>query len=245
MRAVGIIPARFASTRFPGKPLVDLGGKPLIQWTWEAAKRCRRLEQVLIATDDDRIAAAVRGFGGGVVMTRADHPSGTDRLAEVARGLDAEIIVNIQGDEPFINPATIDAVVQPFDTAPSHIMMTTACVTTTDASEAADPNVVKAVVTAGGRALYFSRHPIPYLRDAGNGPVTYRLHLGLYAYRREFLLQFASWPPTPLEKAESLEQLRALEHGAGIHVVDVPERALGIDTPADLDRAKRMMNDER
>lgn len=241
MTAVGIIPARYASTRFPGKPLADLGGKPLIQWTWEAAKRCQRLEQVLVATDDERIADAVRRFGGEVVMTRADHPSGTDRLAEVARGLDADIIVNIQGDEPFMNPATVDSVLRPFDTAPSHIMMTTACVTTTDPAEAADPNVVKVVVTAGGRALYFSRHAIPFLRDAVNGPVLYRLHLGLYAYRREFLLQFASWPPTPLERAESLEQLRALEYGAGIHVVDVSERALGVDTPADLDRARSLI----
>jgi len=239
--AVGIIPARFESTRFPGKPLVDLGGKPLVQWTWEAAKRCETLERVIVATDDQRIADAVRAFGGEVAVTRSDHPSGTDRLAEVAAGLDADVIVNIQGDEPFLNAATVDAVVQPFHTAPSSLMMTTACVTTGDAAEAADPNVVKVVVSALGTALYFSRLPIPYLRDALKGPVTWRLHLGLYAYRRDFLLQFASWPPTPLERLESLEQLRALEYGATIRVVEVPERALGVDTPADLERARRIV----
>lgn len=245
MKAIGIIPARYASTRFPGKPLADLGGKPLIQWTWEAARRSSTLSRVIVATDDDRIAAAVRAFGGEVAMTRADHPSGTDRLAEVAQGLDADIIVNIQSDEPFLKPETVDAVVGAFTLATPSLMMSTACVTTADSREALDPNVVKVVVSATGNALYFSRLPIPCLRDADKGPVTYRLHLGLYAYRRDFLLEFAKWPPTPLERAESLEQLRALEYGATIRVVDVPERALGVDTPADLERAKRMMSDER
>lgn len=236
MTVVGVIPARYASTRFPGKPLADLGRKPLIQWTWEAAKRCSTLDRVIVATDDARIAAAVRAFGGDVAMTRADHPSGTDRLAEVARALDADIIVNIQGDEPFLKPETVDAIVRPLLEDPT-LEMSTACVLATDADDVNDPNVVKAVVDSNGNALYFSRLPIPYLRDAHKGPVTRRLHLGLYAYRRDFLLQFASWPPTPLEQAESLEQLRALEHGAPVRVVDVPERALGVDTPADLERA--------
>ncbi|HEY3266497.1 MAG TPA: 3-deoxy-manno-octulosonate cytidylyltransferase [Armatimonadota bacterium] len=237
MQTIGIIPARFASTRFPGKPLADLGGKPLIQWTWEAASRCATLNAVLVATDDERIAEAVRGFGGQVVMTRADHPTGTDRLAEVARALSAEIVVNVQGDEPFLSPATVDAVVQPLlDDA--DLSMSTACVLAGGDAEAADPNVVKVVVAANGDALYFSRLPIPYLRDAHKGPVTRRLHLGLYAYRRDFLLRFAAWAPTPLETAESLEQLRALERGARIRVVDVPERALGVDIPADLERAR-------
>lgn len=242
MTAVGIIPARFASTRFPGKPLEDLGGKPLIQWTWEAAKRCETLERVIVATDDQRIADAVRAFGGEVAITRSDHPSGTDRLAEVASGLEADVIVNIQGDEPFLEAATVDAVVQPFVSAPSSLMMTTACVIVSNPDEAADPNVAKVVVSALGNALYFSRLPIPFVRDGGGTPPGYRLHLGLYAYRREFLLQFASWPPTPLERAESLEQLRALEYGATIRVVDVPERALGVDTPADLERARRILS---
>jgi len=240
MTVVGIIPARYASTRFPGKPLADLGGKPLVQWTWEAARRCATLDRVLVATDDARIAGAVRAFGGEVVMTRPDHPSGTDRLAEVARGLDAGILVNIQGDEPFLDPATIDAAVRPLLADPS-LPMSTACVTTQDPTEAADPNVVKVVLAENGDALYFSRLPVPYLRDAGKGPVTWRLHLGLYAYRRDFLLAFASWPPTVLERTESLEQLRALEHGARIRVIEVPERALGVDTPADLERARRLL----
>jgi 3-deoxy-manno-octulosonate cytidylyltransferase (CMP-KDO synthetase) len=240
MKAVGIIPARYGSTRFPGKALADLGGKPLVQWVYEAAKGCATLNRVLVATDDDRIASAVRACGGEAVMTRPDHPSGTDRLAEVARGLDADIVVNIQGDEPFLAPDTIDVVVKPLLDDPA-LPMSTACVLTDDDAEAADPNVVKVVVAANGDALYFSRSVVPYLRDPEKGPVTRRLHLGLYAYRREFLLEFAGWAPTPLEKAESLEQLRALEHGARIRVVTVPERALGVDTPADLERARSLL----
>lgn len=240
MRAVGIIPARYGSTRFPGKALADLGGKPLVQWVYEKAKRCATLDRVLVATDDDRIASAVRAFGGEAVMTRPDHPSGTDRLAEVARTLDADIVVNVQGDEPFLAPGTIDAVVQPLLDDPT-LPMSTACVLTEDGAEAADPNVVKAVVAENGDALYFSRSVVPYLRDTDKGPVTRRLHLGLYAYRRDFLLEFAGWPPTPLERAESLEQLRALEHGARIRVVTVAERALGVDTPADLERARELL----
>ncbi len=240
MRVVGIIPARYASTRFPGKPLADLGGKPLLQWTWEAARRCDALDAVLVATDDERIAEAARKFGAEVAMTRSDHPSGTDRLAEVARRLDAGILVNVQGDEPFLDPGTIAAVVRPLRDEPG-LAMSTACVLTRDAEEAADPNVVKVVLAANGDALYFSRLPIPWLRDAGTGPATWRLHLGLYAYRRDFLLAFAAWPPTSLERSESLEQLRALEHGARIRVIEVSERALGVDTPADLERARAML----
>lgn len=240
MRVAGIIPARYASTRFPGKPLADLGGKPLIQWTWEAARRCDALDVVIVATDDSRIAEAARGFGAEVAMTRADHPSGTDRLAEVARGLDAGILVNVQGDEPFLDPGVISAAVRPLLQEPG-LSMSTVCVVTDDAAEAADPNVVKVVLAENGDALYFSRLPIPYARDAARTPRTWRLHLGLYAYRREFLLEFAAWPPSPMETTESLEQLRALEHGARIRVVEVAERALGVDTPDDLDRALSIM----
>lgn len=240
MTVTGIIPARYASTRFPGKALADLGGKPLVQWVYDAASRCETLESVCVATDDERIATAVRAFGGKAVMTRPDHRSGTDRLAEAASTLDADFVVNIQGDEPFLRPETIDAVVRPLLTEPN-LSMSTACVVTRDENEASDPNVVKVVVAANGDALYFSRSEIPYLRDAAKGPAERRLHLGLYAYRRAFLLQFASWAPTPLEIAESLEQLRALEHGARIRVVDVPERALGVDTPADLERARSLL----
>lgn len=202
--------------------------------------RCATLSRVLVATDDDRIAAAVRAFGGEVVMTRADHPSGTDRLAEAAAGLGADIIVNIQGDEPFLESATIDAVALPLMSPAAPFSMSTACVLTQDSDEAADPNVVKVVAARDGAALYFSRAPIPYFRDAGTER-QWRLHLGLYAYRADFLQRFAAWSPTPLERAESLEQLRALEHGARILVVDVPERALGVDTPADLERARALL----
>jgi len=238
MKVVGVIPSRYASTRLPGKPLLNIGTKPLIQWVYEAARSCPALSDVLVATDDQRIADAVSGFGGKAVMTRADHPSGTDRLAEVARGLDADVIVNIQGDEPFIKPETIDAVVRPFSEDPE-LQMSTACVITRDTTEAGDPNVVKVVVSANGNALYFSRLPVPFSRDGGD--VEYRIHLGLYAYRREFLPVFASWPPTTLELTERLEQLRVLEHGYTIRVVEVADRAMGIDTPDDLERARRMI----
>lgn len=240
MTAVGIIPARYASTRFPGKPLADLGGKPLIQWAWEAARACSALTRVLVATDDERIAAAVELFGGEVVMTRPDHPTGTDRLAEVAAGLSAEVIVNIQGDEPFLESETIDAVARPLLSPAAPFSMSTACVVTHDPAEAADPHVVKVVAARDGTALYFSRAPIPHYRDGG-ADHAWRLHLGLYAYRRDFLPRFAAWQPTPLERAESLEQLRALEHGARILVVEVPERALGVDTPSDLERARAIL----
>jgi 3-deoxy-manno-octulosonate cytidylyltransferase (CMP-KDO synthetase) len=244
MKAVGIIPARYASTRLPGKALAELGGHPLVRWVWEAARRCDALDEVLIATDDERIAGAVRGFGGKAVMTRADHPSGTDRLAEAAGTLDADVIVNIQGDEPFLDPATIAAVVRPLLDDPD-LPMSTACVRARDEAEAADPNVVKVVVAGSGDALYFSRLPVPYYRDPQAGPPVYRLHLGLYAYRRDFLMRFASWAPTPLERVEALEQLRALEHGARIRVVEVTERALGVDTPEDLDRARQWLAEGR
>jgi 3-deoxy-manno-octulosonate cytidylyltransferase (CMP-KDO synthetase) len=242
MQVVGVIPARYASTRFPGKALSELGGKPLVQWTWEAAARCATLDRVLVATDDARIAAAVAAFGGEAVLTRPDHPSGTDRLAEVAGGLSADIVVNIQGDEPFLESGTVDAVVRPLLALDAPFSMSTACVITTDEAEAADPNVVKVVTARDGSALYFSRSMLPYFRDAASQR-SWRLHLGLYAYRRDFLLRFAQWPPTPLERAESLEQLRALERGARILVVDVPERALGVDTPADLERARRVLEE--
>lgn len=238
MKVVGVIPSRYASTRLPGKPLLNIGSKPLIQWVYEAARSCPALSDVLVATDDQRIADAVSGFGGKAVMTRSDQPTGTDRLAEVARGLDADVIVNIQGDEPFIKPETIDAVVRPFADDPK-LQMSTACVVTRDETEAVDPNTVKVVLSSNGNALYFSRLPIPFSRDGGG--VEYRIHLGLYAYRRVFLPLFASWPPTELEQAEKLEQLRVLEHGYAIRVVEVADRAMGIDTPDDLERARRMI----
>jgi len=239
-RVVGLIPARWASKRFPGKALADLCGKPLIQHVVERSARARSLSEVVVATDDPRIADSVRGFGGKVEMTAASHPSGTDRIAEVARNLDCDLVVNIQGDEPLIVPAEIDAAVAPLLADPAIPMGTLACPLPVE--QAGDPNAVKVVVGANGFALYFSRYPIPYLRDGhAAGPSPYLLHIGLYVYRRDVLLRLASLPPTPLEERERLEQLRALEHGIRIRVVMTDHPSMGVDTPEDLERVRRMM----
>jgi 3-deoxy-manno-octulosonate cytidylyltransferase (CMP-KDO synthetase) len=232
-----IIPARYASTRFPGKPLIDLAGKPMV------VRVCERAAQsgaagVHVATDDERIAAAVRKHGFQVVMTRADHPSGTDRLAEAAAVLelkDADVVVNVQGDEPLIEPALIRQVAERLQDAD----MSTACHAIHDAASLANPNVVKVVLDAKGYALYFSRSRIPYPREGE--PVCYR-HAGIYAYRVGFLKRYASLAPAPLEKAEALEQLRALWHGHRVAVVvsetDIPP---GIDAPQDVEAVLRML----
>lgn len=234
--AVIIIPARYGSTRFPGKPLAELWGKPLIRHVWERARRAERCHRVIIATDDDRIAAAARGFGAEVAMTRGDHASGTDRAAEVAAGLSAELVVNVQGDEPLVEPAAIDAAVAPLADDPT-ISMGTLCSPVESVGDLANPNVVKVVVDGAGFALYFSRLPIPFVRDDRAEVRRYR-HIGLYVYRREFLLELAGLPPTPLEQAEKLEQLRALEHGYRIRVVQVASASPGVDTPEDLERLR-------
>jgi 3-deoxy-manno-octulosonate cytidylyltransferase (CMP-KDO synthetase) len=240
MRVVGLIPARFASKRFPGKALADLLGKPLLQHVVERAGRARSLSEVIVATDDARIADAVRGFGGKVQMTAPAHPSGTDRIAEVARDVACDLVVNIQGDEPLIDPADIDAAAAPLLADPALPMGTLAC--PLDLKQAADPNAVKVVVGIDGCALYFSRAPIPYLRDGhGGGASPYLLHIGLYVYRRETLLRLAGLAPTPLEERERLEQLRALEHGIRIRVVRTDRPSLGVDTPEDLERVRRML----
>jgi 3-deoxy-manno-octulosonate cytidylyltransferase (CMP-KDO synthetase) len=233
--AVAIIPARYASTRFPGKPLAKATGKYLIQHVYERVMQARRISRTIIATDDDRIATAVREFGGEVAMTRDDHPSGTDRVAEVAAGLDAEIIVNVQGDEPEIEPAAIDLLVEKIESSPEAAMATLACPFPDDAL-VSDSSAVKVVVDTHGMALYFSRSVIPYPRDAGGAvksPSDWLLHLGIYAYRRAFLLKLASLPPSRLEQVEKLEQLRALENGYRIVVGLVQRASVGIDTPTD------------
>ena len=240
MRVVGLIPARYASKRFPGKALADLAGKPLLQHVVERARQARSLSEVVVATDDARIAAAVRAFGGKVQMTAATHPSGTDRIAEVARDLACDLVVNIQGDEPLIVPAEIDAAVAPLLADAWIPMGTLACPLSVE--QAADPNAVKVVVGVDGFALYFSRAPIPYLRDGHRGGVSpHLLHIGLYVYRREVLLRLAGLPPTPLEERERLEQLRALEHGIRIRVVVTDHPSIGVDTPEDLERVRRML----
>jgi 3-deoxy-manno-octulosonate cytidylyltransferase (CMP-KDO synthetase) len=242
-----IIPARYASTRFPGKPLVDLCGKPMIQWVYERSALCQLVDRVIVATDDDRIVRAVETFGGDVVMTSADHPTGTDRLAEVAAALDAQLIVNVQGDEPLIDPAMIRAAVAPLQADPS-IPMGTLKTPLASLEEYLDPNVVKVVTDRQGFALYFSRAPIPFPRDSGDRldrgwpePAAAR-HIGLYVYRRDFLLRYPRLEATPLENRERLEQLRALEHGYRIRVAETDLAGPGVDTPDDVERVRALLN---
>lgn len=231
MRTLCVIPARYASTRLPGKPLADICGKPMICRVLERASRAQKPEKVIVATDDERIYNAVRAEGGEALLTRADHPTGTDRLAEVAEAYtEVDLIVNVQGDEPLIEPSVIDDLIAPFEME-ENLPMATVMVRMEDAAEQLNPNNVKVVVDKLGYALYFSRSLVPYPRAAA-GPV-YK-HIGIYAYRRDFLLRYARLEPTPLEKAESLEQLRALENGYGIRVLETDCRFVGVDTPEDL-----------
>ncbi len=238
---VVVIPARFASTRFPGKPLASRTGRPLIQHVCQRAALAKCASRVLVATDDSRIAKAVIDFGGEVVMTRADHPNGTSRLAEVARDLPAgTIVVNVQGDEPDIDPALIDKAVQALGDAD---MCTIASPFAPD-EDPNDPNIVKVVVDRTGRALYFSRSLIPFRREA-TGPSQPLKHVGLYVYRREFLIEYVGMAPTPLEGAEQLEQLRVLEHGRRIQVVIAETNHHGIDTPEQYDEFVRRWRAEQ
>ena len=236
---VAVIPARFASTRFPGKPLADIEGRPMIEHVYRRAEASPVVSRVIVATDDLRIATTVTEFGGNVRLTRADHPTGTDRLAEVASSIDCDIVVNVQGDEPLLDPRAIAEVVGPFSD-PS-ITMTTLYRRIQSPDELSNPNVVKVVLDRAGFALYFSRAPIPYARDPRGGwPPLYR-HIGIYAYRRSALLVLASLEPTPLERAEALEQLRALEHGIRIKAVETAYDSIGVDTPADLEAVRRLL----
>ena len=234
MSHVAVIPARYASVRFPGKALAVVGGRPLVQHVWERARLLTTVERVLVATDDDRIAAAVRGFGGEAVMTRPDHPSGTDRVAEAVRGQAAELVVNLQGDEPVFDAKAVDELVRLMASDPTIEMGTLAHPIQSEAelNDATGPN--KVVLDQAGFALYFSRAPIPYRRQPGL--VTPLRHIGIYVFRAPFLQRFAALPPTPLERTETLEQLRALEHGVRIRVLVTPHASLGVDTPADLER---------
>ncbi len=235
-----IIPARWASTRFPGKPLAPLRGKPLVQHVWERANRAKSVGRVIVATDDMRIAEAAFAFGAEVAMTSPRHPTGTDRLAEVAaKLLSARIILNVQGDEPDIAPATIDRLARELLDNP-RLGMATAANPVTDPADVRNPNVVKVVTDRDGRALYFSRSVIPHDRDAAGG-VRYLRHQGIYAYRRKVLLDFVRWKPTPLEQAEKLEQLRALENGVAIGVIVVRRSSVGVDAPEDLVRAEQAL----
>ena len=231
MAATVIIPARYGSTRFPAKIVAAETGRPLVQHVVDQAKKCSRVKEVIVATDDQRIVEALRPFETRVVMTAASYQSGTDRIAEVARALSSDIVVNVQGDEPEIEPAIIDALVQRLEENPADDMAT-AATRFAAGVDPNDPNLVKVVVGEAGRAIYFSRSPIPYRREPDFAEnAAYYLHLGIYAYRREFLMKFVAWPPTPLEKTEKLEQLRALEHGRSIYVLKVDRATHGIDTP--------------
>jgi 3-deoxy-manno-octulosonate cytidylyltransferase (CMP-KDO synthetase) len=236
VKIVGIVPARYASTRFPGKSLALIAGKPLIQHVVERCQKAKVLNEVIVATDDPRIADVAKKFCR-VERTRPEHPSGTDRIAEAAARCACDAVVNIQGDEPLIDPAVIDAVAG----ALAQNEMSTAAVPVKNPAEYDNPNVVKVVVNAAGRALYFSRRTIPYLREAASGSVSERLaafpflkHLGIYGYRRETLLRLVKFPVSPLENAEKLEQLRALENGIPIAVVQVDYDSVGVDVPEDV-----------
>jgi len=249
-----IIPARYASTRLPGKPLVEIAGCPMILHVVRRAKLVAAISRVIVATDDERVFRVVTEAGEEAALTSPDHPTGTDRLAEVAARLDSEIIVNVQGDEPLIEPTTIEAALQPLVADPSIVMATT-CEPIDSVADVLSPNIVKVVVDRAGFALYFSRQPVPFPRAeaAAHGslaaaleaqPELLRLfakHTGMYVYRRQFLLSYARLAPTSLERAELLEQLRALEHGYRIRVVKSTHRSIGVDTPEDLARVRALM----
>lgn len=244
MKITGIIPARYASSRFPGKPLHLIAGKPLIQHVVEQCQKAKSLAEVIVATDDTRIWEVVQNFCR-VEMTRPEHPSGSDRIAEVAERCDCEAIINIQGDEPLIDPGVIDAVAG----ALAGTEMSTAATAIRRVEELDNPNVVKVVVNAAGRALYFSRRTIPYVREAASSSTSEQLaafpflkHLGIYGYRRETLLRLVQYPVSPLENAEKLEQLRALDRGIAIAVVTVDYDSIGVDVPADAMRVEALLS---
>ncbi|HEV2393966.1 MAG TPA: 3-deoxy-manno-octulosonate cytidylyltransferase [Verrucomicrobiae bacterium] len=243
MNVVGIIPVRYGSSRFPGKPLALIAGRPLLEHVVERCRQAKTLAEVIVATDDQRIAAMAQRLCR-VAMTGASHPSGTDRVAEVAAGLSCDAVVNIQGDEPLLDPAVIDGVAH----ALANAQMSTAATPLRNPQEYDNPNVVKVVVNAAGQALYFSRRTVPYLREAASRSVDEQLaafpflkHLGIYGYRRETLLRLVRMPVSPLETAEKLEQLRALENGISIAVITVEYDSVGVDVPADIIRVEQLL----
>ena len=233
-KILGVIPARFQSTRFPGKALALIASKPMLQHVYERASLSQYLTSTIIATDDDRIYAAARSFGARVRMTSTAHATGTDRAAEIASAENAEIVVNIQGDEPLIDPSALDTAILPLAHEPE-IVMATLKKKIEDPREITDPNVVKVVTGHSGDAIYFSRSPVPYDRDR-SASAPYFKHIGLYVYRRDFLLSYSALPVGPLELSERLEQLRALENGYRIRVVETEYESIGVDTPEDLER---------
>jgi len=256
MKTIAIIPARYGSTRFEGKPLADILGKPMIQYVYEGVCQSKLIEEVIVATDDQRILETVQGFGGKAVMTSPDHTTGTDRVAEVAQKLESEIIVNVQGDEPLIRGRIIDKAIRPLltdETLPMSTLMTKI----EEVKDWLNPNVGKVVVDQKGFALYFSRSPIPFPRDLNIEQILYKpfgkkillkrvfKHIGVYIYRRKFLLRFSKLKPTPLEKLEKLEQLRALENGYPIKVILVDYEPLHVETPEDLPKVVAFLSQSR
>lgn len=244
MKVLGVIPARYASTRFEGKALADLLGKPMVQHVYERASKCETLDGLIVATDDQRIFDAVKGFGGEAAMT-GEHPSGTDRIAEVAGRVDAEILVDIQGDEPLIEPAMIDEAVEPL-LRDDGIDLGTLAYRIRSEEEYLNPNVVKVVMDKEWFAMYFSRSPIPCVKLGGwSEDVPAYRHVGLYVYRRHALLAFAQMPPSQLEMLEGLEQLRFLDNGYRMKIVETCYKAIGVDTPEDLEAVKRIMSGQQ
>jgi 3-deoxy-manno-octulosonate cytidylyltransferase (CMP-KDO synthetase) len=240
---VGIVPARWASSRFPGKPLHKIEGVSLIERVWRRCQAAESLNRVLVATDDERIFSEVESFGGEAVMTSPDHPSGTDRVAQAVESIpEAEIVINIQGDEPLLNPGLINELAEAMKKDPD-LPMVTAANEITDLPTVQDPNVVKVVLNEQLEALYFSRSVIPFHRDGMSSSLPYYRHKGIYGYRRNFLLQFVEWPPAVLEQAEQLEQLRALSHGARIKVILTEDDSIGVDTPEQAELIGQILKD--
>ena len=241
LNVVVVIPARYGASRFPGKPLAPIAGKPMIQHVFERARQAQTVSRTIVATEDERILQAVAAFGGDALMTRPDHRSGTERMAEVAMQVQADVYVNVQGDEPLIDPASIDAAVEAL-AADDAVHAATICVPIVNPADIMDPNVVKVVVDFQGDALYFSRAPIPWVRDEKlRVDAQHSKHLGLYVYRRDLLLEFPTLPPGQWEKLEQLEQLRLLENGYKIRVVETQSDAVSVDVPEDVAKVEAIL----
>lgn len=243
MKVVAVIPARYDSTRFRGKPLAVICGKPMVQWVYENAVKCNMIDRVIVATDNPGIADVVKGFGGEVCITASTHETGTDRIAEVSKDVDAQIIINVQGDEPLLPSEAIEEAVVPLLNDKT-ILMGTLKTKIREKEDIANPDIVKVVTDSRDFALYFSRSPIPFIKSRGSDTVFFR-HIGLYVYRKDFLLKFTGLPQSPLEKAESLEQLRALEHGYNIKVKETDYYPVGVDVPDDVSRVEKLMKSKR
>ena len=240
MKALGVIPARLGSTRLPEKILRSLDGKPMIQHVWERAKRAKKLEDVIVATDDVRIQKCVEGFGGKAFMTRKDHPNGTSRIAEVMGHFKQDLVINIQGDQPLVDPKALDEMVSIFEKT-RDVEMLTLAIRMTDKASFENPNVVKLVCDGDGNALYFSRATIPFFQGKQDCTFSFLKHLGVYGYRRDFLLEFVAWKPGVLENIEKLEQLRVLERGRSIRVVETAYDFISVDTEEDLKEVEKRL----